>query len=291
MVINKSDRIFQICNGLFLLFCSITMLAPIIHLIAVSLSSAKYADAKLVYLWPRGFNLQVYQTIIGMEQLWRSLGVTVFITVAGTALSMFLVSTLSYSLSRPESPGRKVILRLILVTFIFQAPLIPNYLVIKSLGLENTIWALIIPSALGAFAVIIMRTFFQGISSELFDAAKIDGCNEYSIYLRIAMPLSTAVLATLSLFHAVALWNSYFSALIFIRDRELYPLQLVLRSLIVENEGAQELSQMSSEVATTATPEMLKAGIIIFATAPILIVYPFLQKYFVKGAMLGSIKE
>lgn len=289
MVINKSDRVFQFFNGLFLAICSLTMLAPLIHLAAISFSSAAYAEAKLVYFWPKGFNVHVYETIFGMEKLWRSLGVTVYIVVVGTLISMFFVSTLSYSLSRPGSPGKKWILRMILITFVFQAPLIPHYLLIRSLGMDNTLWALMIPNALGAFAVIIMKTFFQAISSEIFDAARIDGCSEYAIYARIAIPLSTAVIATLSLFHAVALWNNYFQALIFIRDKNLYPLQLLLRSLIVEEQGA--FQEMDMDMSNATTPEMMKAGIILFATIPILIVYPFLQKYFVKGAMLGSLKE
>jgi ABC-type glycerol-3-phosphate transport system permease component len=185
--------------------------------------------------------------------------------------------------------GRKWVLRGIIVTFVFSAPLIPNYLLIRSLGMENTLWVLMIPGALNAFNVIIMKTFFQGISSEMFDASKIDGCSELGSFARIAIPLSTPVIATIALFHAVGQWNSYFTALIYIRSKDLMPLQVLLRNLVVE-EQANNVAN-SAEVATMLTPEMLKAGITLFATAPILIVYPFLQKYFVKGAMVGSLKE
>ena len=288
MVRSKSDWVFTSINGTILILISVSMVLPLIHLLAVSFSDALYANAKLVYFWPKGFQLDVYKTIFGMNTLWRSMGVTIFITVAGTLIYLMFTTSMSYGLARPFTPGKKIILRLVLVTLVFNAPLIPNYLVISSIGLENTLWALMLPGALNAFGVIIMKTFFQGLSSELFDAAKIDGCNEFGIFTRIALPLSTAGIATLALFHAVGLWNSYFAALIYIRTKELFPLQIMLRSLVVEENF---MFNPSGGEVLSATPEMMKAGIILFATVPILIVYPFLQKYFVKGAMLGSLKE
>mgnify|MGYP001466788461 CR=1 FL=1 len=285
----KKIDMFPFINGtLFVLLC-LTMIAPIIHLAAVSLSSPLYAQAKMVTFWPKGFNIEVYKTIFNMENIWRSMGNSVIITVGGTLIALAFTSTLAYPLSRPNMKGRKWVLRGILVTFIFSAPLIPSYLLVRGLGMENTLWALMIPGALNAFNVIIMKTFFQGISSEMFDAAKIDGSNEAGIFARIAIPLSMPVIATIALFHAVGQWNSYFSALIYIRNKDLLPLQVLLRNLVVEEEA--NMMANATELATVLTPEMLKAGITLFATVPILIVYPFLQKYFVKGAMLGSLKE
>jgi ABC-type glycerol-3-phosphate transport system permease component len=288
MVTSKSDWVISTIIGLILTLVALSMVAPLVHLLAVSLSDPIYANAKLVYLWPKGFHLNVYQTIVGMDALWRSMGVTIFITIGGTLLHLFFTTSMAYGLSRPFAPGKKIILRLVLITFIFSAPLIPSYLVISALGLENTLWVLMLPGALNAFAVIIMKTFFQGLSSELFDAAKIDGCSELGIFARIALPLSTAGIATLALFHSVGIWNSYFAALLYIRSKELFPLQILLRSLVVEENSS--FRPVAGEVIVS-TPEMMKAGIILFATLPILIVYPFLQKYFVKGAMLGSLKE
>ncbi|SDC95042.1 putative aldouronate transport system permease protein [Paenibacillus sp. UNCCL117] len=289
MVTSKSGRAATALIGIVLTLIALSMVVPLIHLLAVSLSDPVYANAKLVYLWPKGFHLNVYKTIIGMEPLWRSMGVTIFITVGGTLLHLFFTSTMAYGLSRPFAPGKKIILRLVLVTFIFSAPLIPTYLVISGLGLENKLIALMLPGAVNAFGVIIMKTFFQGLSSELFDAAKIDGCSELGIFTRIALPLSLAGIATLALFHSVGIWNSYFSALLYIQNKELYPLQILLRSLVVEENAS--FRQGGAGEVITSTPEMMKAGIILFATAPILLVYPFLQKFFVKGAMLGSLKE
>jgi putative aldouronate transport system permease protein len=287
----KSDRMFQIINNTVLIIISLTMIAPIIHLVAVSFSSSMYAEAKLVYFWPRGFNLDVYKTIFNMDMMWRSMGVSIYITVLGTFITLLLTSTFSYSLSRPGMPARSFIIRAMIVTYVFLPPLIPTFLLVKSLGIENTTWALMLPFAMNAFYVMIMKTFFQNISSQIFDSAKIDGCSEFGIYARIVIPLSKPVFATIALFHAVYQWNSYFYALIFIRSKELYPLQMLLRKLVVEDDGSSMSQAAMEEVAVTATPEMMKAGIIIFATIPILAVYPFLQKYFVKGAMLGSLKE
>ncbi|HZG75582.1 MAG TPA: carbohydrate ABC transporter permease [Paenibacillus sp.] len=285
----RSERWFEWVNAALLILISLSMLAPLIHLVAISFSSVDFVNAREVSFWPKGFQMDVYAEIFGMNQLWRSLGVSVYITLTGTALCLLLSSTLSYALSRAYMPGRAWILRGIVLTFIFSIPMIPSYLVVKALWMENTLWSLIVPGALGAFYVVIMKTFFQGISSELLEAAKIDGSNELSIFFRLVLPLSKPVLATMALFHAVGQWNSYFGALIYLRDRTLYPLQLVLRELVVEDQ-ANALVYDTPALAMT-TPEMMKAGVILFATLPIVAVYPFLQKHFVQGAMLGSLKE
>lgn len=289
MIKTRSDTVFQYFNNTILIAIGLSMIAPLIHLLAVSLSSSLYARAKLVYFWPRGFNTEVYRAIFETKALWRAMGVSVYITVMGTLLTLILSSLLAYALSRKQLKYRKQIMQGILVTFIFNIPLIPSYLVVKELGIENTLWALIIPGATGAFFIIIMKTFFQNLPQELFDSAKIDGCSETGIYFRIALPLSKAVIATVAIYQAVGHWNSYFGALLFIRSPQLKPLQLVLRGLVVEEDSNFKMKEF--DIQQLSTPAMMKAGIIIFATVPILIVYPFLQKYFVKGSMIGSLKE
>jgi putative aldouronate transport system permease protein len=285
----RRGRLFPLVNGAIIVLASLSMLAPIVHVIALSFSGEYFLNRNAVSFWPRGANLDAYRYVFAQESLWRSLGVSVVITVAGTLIALALISSLSYSLSRQAMPLRTAILAGILVTFIFPSPLIPYYLVVRAARLENTLWSLMIPQAVGAFNIFIMKSFFQGIHQELFDAATIDGCTEYRIYARIVLPLSTAVLATIGIFFAVGQWNMYFQALIFIRNNDLRPIQVLLRSLVIEGEavtatmgGETDLGQM--------TPEQLKAAIIVFATIPIVIVYPFLQRYFVKGAMLGSVK-
>jgi putative aldouronate transport system permease protein len=291
MVINKSERVFQGINNLLFLIVSLTMIAPLIHLLAISLSSPLYVNAKKVLFWPKEFNVGVYETIFGMNSLWRAMGVSIWITVMGTAVTLLLGSSLSFALSRRNMKGRKYVLQAIIITFIFTSPLIPSYLLIRSLGLENTLWALIIPSALSAFYVLIMKTFFEGISAEMFESAKIDGCSELKIYYRIVIPLSKPVMATIALFHAVYQWNSYFGALLYIRTRDLFPMQIILRNIVIDDQAQAVLNSAGTEALQASTPEMMKAGVILFATVPILIVYPFLQRYFVKGAMLGGVKE
>ncbi|HZG57946.1 carbohydrate ABC transporter permease [Paenibacillus sp.] len=285
----RSERWFEWFNAVALILIALSMLAPLVHLLALSLSSIEHVNARTVGFWPKDLQTQVYGEIFGMDRLWRSMGISIYITVAGTALCLLLSTSLAFALSRAYMPGRAWIMKGIIATFVFSIPMIPSYLVVKELSMENTLWSLIVPGALGAFYVVILKTFFQGISSELFDAAKIDGSHEISVYFRLVLPLSKPVLATMALFHAVGQWNSYFGALIFLRDRTLYPLQLVLRELVVE-EQANVLVYDNPALAAT-TPEMMKAGVILFATLPIVMVYPFLQKHFVKGAMLGSLKE
>ncbi|MBO9605061.1 MAG: carbohydrate ABC transporter permease [Paenibacillaceae bacterium] len=286
----RNDRLFQAVNHGFLTLVSLSMLLPFVHLAAVSLSSPMYVTANMVVFWPRGFHLAVYRDVFGLAAMWRSMAVSAYITVAGTLLALALNSSLAYALSRPAMKGRKYVLQGVLVTFIFSVPLIPSFLVVRSLGMYDTLWALIVPGALAAFNVILMKTFFQSLSSELFDAAKIDGCGEFAVYWRLTVPLSKAVFATIALFHAVGQWNSYFSAIIFIKRRTLLPLQVVLREMIVDDQFSSAMSG-NMEVAALSTPAMMKAGIIVVGTLPILIVYPFLQRYFVQGAMLGSLKE
>lgn len=289
MKLYRSDLPFQLLNAAVIILVSFTMIAPIINVLAISLSAPLYANAHLVGLWPMEPSLGVYAKIVTYTHLWRAMGVTIYIAVAGTLLCLALSSSLAYALSRPNMRGRKMVTVGVLFTFIFTAPLIPTYLVVRALGFENHLSALIVPGALGAYYVIIMKTFFQGISSELFDAAKIDGAGEARIFTRIVLPLSTAVLATIALFHAVGQWNAYFNALIFIRNKLLHPLQMVLRNLLTED-MTPDMIAGDMDMNLRSTPEQMRAGIILFATVPILIIYPFLQKYFVKGATLGSVK-
>ncbi|TLS53884.1 carbohydrate ABC transporter permease [Paenibacillus antri] len=287
----KRVSVFDVGLATVLLFLCGLMLAPLIHIISISLSDPLFAQAKLVYFWPKGLQFGVYQKIFAMDEMWRAMGVSIVVTVGGTLITLVLTSMLSYSLTRGRMPYRKLVMKLILITFVFPAPIIPSFLLVKSIGMLDTLWALMIPAATSAFGVIIMKTFFQGVSNELLDAAKIDGCTEAGIFTRIVLPLSKSVLATIGLFQAVYHWNAYFPALMFIRSKELYPLQVLLQNLVVKKGVNNFMGDVQFELSMPVTPEMMSAGIIVFATIPILLVYPFLQKYFVKGAMLGSLKE
>ncbi|MBO9607057.1 MAG: carbohydrate ABC transporter permease [Paenibacillaceae bacterium] len=286
----KSDRLFQSLNNALFVVFSLLMLLPMFHLLALSLSSNRYIQMGAVYLWPKGFNLAAFEYIVGQERLWRALGVSIYITAVGTAIALFLTLTLSYALSRAYMPGKGLILKLILLTFIFPVAMIPYFLVVKQLHLLDTLWSLMLPNALGAWYVFITKTFFQGLSNELFEAGRIDGCNEYALFWRIAMPLSMPVVATIGLFYAVNQWNSYFDAIIFVRDQHLYPIQMLVREIAVVGNMTDNMEDFS-KVAGEVNQKQVIAGVILFASFPIMLVYPFLQKYFVKGAMLGSLKE
>lgn len=283
----RGQKAFAVFNSIFLVLVGLTMLFPFLHVLAGSFSSGQAILQGKVTIFPVDWTVANYQAVLSNTGIWRSFGVTVFVTAVGTFVNLVLTSLMAYGLSRPELKGRSLILVLVLFTMIFQAPMIPSFLLVKSFGMLDTLWSLIIPSAINAFNLIIMMSFFQNISQSLLDAAKIDGCGEYMILWKIVLPLSMASLSTIGLFYAVAHWNGYFQAVMYITDPKLYPLQLKLRQLIVESQAEQ---MMLSASLTLQSLEGIKMATIIIASLPILLVYPFIQKHFIKGSMLGSLK-
>lgn len=285
----KGDQLFQIINYAFLIAAAATMLLPLIQLLAVSFSSPIAADSKLVFLFPVEFTTASWSHILQNRGLWTSFGITVYITVAGTLLSMLFSVLTAYPLSHRQFLLRKPIMLGIIITMIFNAPMIPFFLTVRELGLMNSLWSLILPGVIGTFNMIIIRTFFMGIPKELDDSARIDGCNEAGLLIRIYLPLSKPVMATVSLFYAVGYWNTFQRAVLFIRDPEKWPLQTKLRAYLTSPEELAAVNLVLGDYDFNTTT--LKAATILFATIPIVLVYPYLQKYFVKGSMLGSLKE
>lgn len=284
------DIAFHIFNYTSVAVFTFVCMFPFFNSVANAFSSNAAIQTGKVVLWPIGFQLDAIKATLHNGSIIRAFWVTVFITVVGTALNMLFTVMTAYPLSRRDLWGRKFYMNFLLVTMLFSGGLIPSYLLVRELGLINTVWALIVPGLIGVFNVIIMKTFFQNIPAELWDAAVMDGCGNTKYVLRVVLPLSAASIATISLFYAVGHWNTYMSAIIYINDPNLYTLQVKLRNLLL-------LSQMDTNLETMATvdklhvvEESLKSAVIVFATAPILVVYPFLQKYFVKGSLLGSIK-
>ncbi|MDR6550593.1 carbohydrate ABC transporter permease [Paenibacillus qinlingensis] len=276
---------FRMINYIVLLLLSVTMILPIIHVFAISLSDPAAVDAHQVQFLPVEITSSAWTHILAKVDLWRSLGVNIFVTVVGTLLSLLFTSLLAYPLARKDFRIRHTIMMGIVFTMIFQAPMIPYFLTIKSLGLLDSIWVLILPSTISAFNLIILRTFFQQLPYELEESARIDGCTDYGILFRVVIPLSKPALATMGLFYAVIYWNMFYHAILFIRNPNLYPLQLKLRETMVNTDLAANLNAMAYNSQT------LQAATIIFVTLPILLVYPFIQKYFVQGATLGAVKE
>lgn len=283
------ERSFDWFNYAFLVIAAATMIFPLLHLLAVSFSSPIAADSKKVFLFPVEFTTGSWVHILQTKGLWRSFGVTVYITLLGTLMSMFFSVLTAFPLAKKEFLIRKHIMFAIVITMIFNAPMIPFFLTVRELGLMNTLWALIIPGLIGTFNMVIIRTFFMGIPSELDDSARIDGCHDFRTLFQIYLPLSKPVLATVSLFYAVGYWNTFQRAVLFLRNPDLWPLQMQLRAYLVSPEELAAVNLFLGDYDFNTTT--LKAATIIFATLPIVLVYPYLQKYFVKGAMLGSLKE
>lgn len=285
------ETVFDVCNIAFLLLMSALVLIPILHVVAGSFSSTKALIHNEVYLWPVDFNLDNYSLVLRNEMFWNAFKISVILVAAGTSLNMALTLLTAYPLSKNYLKGRKYFILAFVFTMIFHAPLIPTYILVRNLGMIDTLWALIIPPALSMFNLMLCITFFRSLPEELFEAARVDGMSEYGILWKIAVPLSLPIIVTLLLFYAVMHWNSYFQALIYITDRNLYPLQLYLYHLLAEANALDNFRGINLSAAWDTSPQGLQLATIVVATAPIVILYPFLQKHFIKGALLGSLKE
>ncbi|MGN7764193.1 carbohydrate ABC transporter permease [Paenibacillus sp. 22594] len=284
-----SNRIFDIVNitlvTLFVLFC----LAPFLHIIAVSLSSNRAITSGEVTLFPIEVNWDAYIQVFSNDSMIHSLIFTIILTVATTVLCMLFTIAAAYPLTKKNLKGRKIFMYLIVVTMFFSGGIIPEYLLIRDLKMIDSVWALILPGLVSPFNLIILISFFNNIPPSLEESAEIDGSSHFHTLMRIVLPLSMPVMATLALFYAVGRWNGFQDSLMYINSPELYPLQLKLFQM-VQNNMVSELTQLEGSNRTALTPESLKAATVIFATVPILVVYPWLQKYFVSGVMLGAVK-
>ncbi|SDC05708.1 putative aldouronate transport system permease protein [Paenibacillus sp. UNCCL117] len=284
----QSHTWFDYLNYIVMTLLACAMVFPVLHVISLSLSSDVAINTRSVFLWPVDATIANYRIILSDMSIWRAFGVSVFVTLAGTFISLTLTSMLAYPLSRPEFAGRKYVLLLILVTMIFHAPLIPNYLLLKNLHLIDKIWVLIIPGAISAYNLFVMRSFFVNLPSELIDCGRMDGAGELRIMWSIVLPLSKPAMATMGLFYGVSLWNAYSNALYYINTRTLYPLQVRLREIVITDQFG---SSDQFEVFGDMSPEGVKMAVIAFSALPIMMVYPFLQRFFIKGMLIGSIKS
>lgn len=287
MIRTRGERWFQYFNVGVLTLLSLSMILPFIHLAAKSLSSEAFVLAKEVFFWPKGFTLLSYQYVLENRQFFYSFTNSVFLAVVGTALSMAITILAAYPLSRKQVPYMRVFMLTIVITMFFSGGLIPTYLVVKGTGLINSIWSLIIPVAMSPFNLILIRNFFSGVPEALEESARMDGAGNFRILLSIFLPLSVPALATISMFYAVGYWNSFFNALMYITERRWMPLQMFLLQLISE-EGVNDLAM--TDVFREITAETIRAATILCAVIPILCVYPFIQRYFVQGIMLGAVK-
>jgi len=285
-------RIFTVCNNIFLAFLSFLCIAPLLHILAVSFSDPSAASANLVKLWPVGFTLDAYNETIGNENFSRALWNGIVRTVAGTAFSMFFMTLAAYALSKDNADfrGRNAYMWVFVFTMLLNAGLIPTYVLVQKLGLINSVWALILPNAISIFNMILLMNFFRSsVPKTLEEAAYIDGASHFRTVFSIYIPISLPAIATVSLFTMVWHWNSWFDGLIYLTDTRKYPLSTFLQTIIVQQDTTQ--MNIDPEDLKMLSERTVRASQVFIGTAPILLVYPFLQRYFVKGIVLGAVKE
>lgn len=287
---SKGYRIFTVFNTIILVVIVFVTLFPFLNVVAQSFSSEGYINAGKVSLIPRGFNINTYKIVAADKMFWINYKNTVLYTVLGTAISMALTTMFAYVLSKKHLMGQKFFITFAVFTMFFNGGLIPNYVLIRSLGWLNEIWAVVVPGALSVYNMLIMKAFFESLPDSLEEAAAIDGLSTYGIFLKIVLPLSKPIIATMILFYAVAYWNSWFSAFLYFDKRELFPVTVYLRNMVKGATTAQSTGGMSSDNAQQVRSN-IKAVTMVLSVLPILAVYPFVQKYFVSGIMLGSVKQ
>lgn len=285
--ISIGEILFRSINGLLLLGFALLCLVPFLNVIGTSFESPGQIALRNFVLIPKQPTLSAYRYILSTPTIFRALGVSFFVTAAGTVCSLLVTSLMAYALSRKYLYGRRIINFLVVFTMLFNGGMIPLFLVVNGLGLIDSLWSLIFPIMVSAYNLIIMRNFFQGIPDSLEEAAKIDGANDFQVFFQIMLPLSAASIATIGLFYAVSYWNTYQPAVLYINDSTLWPIQILLRQIVIVASGSN-FDITSVDVVPPA--QSVKMAVIVVATLPMLIVYPFIQRYFVKGVTLGSVK-
>ncbi|GAA1578086.1 carbohydrate ABC transporter permease [Kribbella sancticallisti] len=286
---SRGSRAFDVVNGVLLTGLALVTVLPLLYVLAASFATESEISSRPFFLWPEKFVTDTYQYIFSTDTFVRALLTTICVTAVGTVVQLFLTLTMAYPLAKRHLPGRALVLNLVIFTLVFSGGMIPTYLVVRDLGLLDSYLALILPLAINPFYLIVVKSFFQELPEALEEAARIDGCNELNVFLRIVLPLSKPIIATFSLFYAVAIWNDYMSPLLYIDDSKKWTLQMIVRQLTATNADSANVLQ---QLETVTFPEQgLKFAVVVVATLPILLFYPFLQKHFAKGVLIGSVKE
>lgn len=287
---STGEKIFTVFNYLFFTVLCLIMLYPFWHVVMQSFSSLEATIKGGAFLYPKGFNLDTYKSVFNNPQIFTGFGTSIMVTVVGTVLGTLLTAMTAYPLSKSRLRGGKVMMVLVLFTMIFSAGMIPNFLLIDNLGLIDNRLSLILPGLISAYNCIIMKNFFLSIPESLEESARIDGATDARIFFSIIIPLSKATIATIALFMAVGYWNDYMSTVLYIRATDKWSLQAVLRFMLVNTQQAMAQAGVNVMMQTNTNAETIKAGTIVVSTVPILVVYPFVQKYFVTGVMIGGVK-
>lgn len=287
---NLDEQIFDAVVNALAILIVVVVLYPLIFIVSASFSDPALVLNGEVILLPKQITLEAYRNVFQNDQIWSGYGNTILYTTVGTVINLIMTTLAAYPLSRPDLPGRGIIMFFVTLTMFFSGGLIPSYLLVKNLGMVDTMWALVIPGAIATYNLIVMRTYFQSnIPWEIQEAAHIDGCSNWKLLTHVILPLSKPILAVMILFYAVGHWNSFFNALIYIRSKEMYPLQLVLREVLMISQADAVDSNAGLE-SKILLAESIKYVVIIISSLPVLLMYPFVQKHFVKGVMIGSLK-
>lgn len=292
----KSEKVFKIFNYTVVSALCLTIILPFLNILALSFNQGADSEKGGIYFWPRAWTLENFSEVFKASDIMNAMGISIFRTVVGTFISVFLTALAAYALKKKSLPGRRMLTFFIFFTMLFSGGTIPYYLVLKSIGLTNTIWVYIIPGLYSVYNIMIMRTFFMSIPVSLEEAARIDGATEFGIFFKLILPMSKPVITTIALFNAVNHWNDWFTGAFYVRNAKLRPLSTLLQEMLTKQEALSEAllrgtASYDSLSRITLTGESLKMATIIVAVAPIIIIYPFVQKHFVKGVSIGSIKE
>lgn len=286
-----SDRLFTIINYTIVTIIFLVVLYPVVYLVSASVTDPVDVSTGKMWLWPTSLTLEAYKLVFRTKMIWLGYRNTILYAVVGTFLSVFVTMFGAYALSRKDLVGRNLLTFIFTFTMFFSGGMIPTYLVVRSLHIINTPLSMILPNMLSIWNLIITRTFIQStIPPDMLEAAKIDGCSDIKYFWKIVMPLSGTIIAVITLFYAVGIWNQYFNAMLYINDKALYPLTMVLRDLLVKNDITEAGLDAATQQRLQLTRDLLKYALIVVSSVPMLIIYPFIQKNFVKGVMVGSIK-
>lgn len=288
MTVTRGYRVFQAVNGIVLTVVVLVTLFPFMNIVARSFSGEQEIRSGQVTIWPKGFTTTTYEKVMSDALFWTNYRNTVVYTVLATVIAIVLTTCYAYVLSKRDLKGRSVLVGIAVFTMFFNGGLIPNYVLVSALGLRNTLWAIVLPNAISVFNLLVMKAFFESLPAELEEAAAVDGSGTYGTLLRIVLPLSKAVLATMLLFYAVAFWNSWFAGFLYMDRQELFPVTVYLRNLIAGATSGTDITA-SSEAALQIAAS-IQAVTIVLTMLPIMLVYPFIQRFFVSGVMLGAVK-
>lgn len=289
---SRQDFLFNIVNNAFLGLCFLAVVYPLVFILSSSFSNPEAVMSGRVWLWPVRPSLQGYELVFQSREIWTGFANSLFYTLAGTGINVVLTIMLAYPLSRRDFVGRNVVMFLVTFTMLFSGGIIPTFLLVRSIGILNTRWAMILPNAIAVWNVIITRTYFQtSIPAELLEASQLDGCSNIRFIYAVVIPLAGPIVAVIALFYAVMHWNAFFNALIYLRNSRMYPLQIILRAILLQNQiDYQITTNIEREEARQMVAELLKYSLIVVATLPMMMIYPFVQRYFVRGVLVGALK-